>query len=279
MKTLIKIWAVISFAVIIFAAIFIFIFILYKGRNALSLDFLLGKPEGIILGKEGGIFPAIVGSLYTCIISSVISSIFAISSAVYLVFYNKNKYINSCFDIVFQCIAGIPSVVLGLFGYAMLVLYLGLGKSILSMAITQSIMILPFMAIRMKKLLKELDKDIINSSYALGISKSYTIIHIVSKEIGVKALSVIMLANAFAIGAAAPLMFTGAVINAPSASSIFKPSMVLPYHLYILLTQGISQQNAYATAFVLLSIVLLLNFFAVFLRFLRIIILKNRYKI
>ena len=105
---------------------------------------------------------------------------------------------------------------------------------------------------------------------ANNINKSYTIIHIVLKEIGVKALSIIMLANALAIGAAAPLMFTGAVINAPLADSIFKPSMVLPYHLYILLTQGISTENAYATAFVLLSIVLILNFFAVFLRFLKI---------
>lgn len=265
-----RIWSFISFAVIIFITIFIFVFIFYKGRNALSFDFLLGKPEGIILGKEGGIFPAIVGSLYTSMISAIISSMFGISAGIYLVFYNKNKYINSCFDIVFQCIAGIPSVVLGLFGYAMLVLYLGFGKSILSMAITQSIMILPFISIRIKKVLKELNTDIINSSYALGISKSYTIIHIVLKEIGIKALSIVMLASSLAIGAAAPLIFTGAVINAPLTTSIFKPSMVLPYHLYILLTQGISELNAYATAFVLLFIVLILNFFAVFLRFLKI---------
>ena len=270
MKNLIKIWSIISFAVIIFIIAFIFIFIFYKGRNAININFIFGKPEGIILGKEGGIFPAIAGSLYTSMLSSLISSILGISSGIYLVFYNKNKLINSFFDIIFQCIAGIPSVVLGLFGYAMLVLYLGFGKSILSMSITQSIMILPFIAIRIKKVLKELDNDIINSSYALGISKSYTIIHIVLKEIGVKALSIIMLANALAIGAAAPLMFTGAVINAPLADSIFKPSMVLPYHLYILLTQGISTENAYATAFVLLSIVLILNFFAVLLRFLKI---------
>ncbi len=265
-----RIWSFISFAVIIFITVFIFVFIFYKGRNALSFDFLLGKPEGIILGKEGGIFPAIVGSLYTSMISAIISSMFGISAGIYLVFYNKNKYINSCFDIVFRCIAGIPSVVLGLFGYAMLVLYLGFGKSILSMAITQSIMILPFISIRIKKVLKELNTDIINSSYALGINKSYTIIHIVLKEIGIKALSIVMLASSLAIGAAAPLIFTGAVINAPLTTSIFKPSMVLPYHLYILLTQGISELNAYATAFVLLSIVLILNFFAVFLRFLKI---------
>ncbi|WP_295297753.1 PstA family ABC transporter permease [uncultured Brachyspira sp.] len=270
MRNLIRIWSFISFAVIIFITAFIFVFIFYKGRNALSFDFLLGKPEGIILGKEGGIFPAIVGSLYTSMISAIISSMFGISAGIYLVFYNKNKYINSCFDIVFQCIAGIPSVVLGLFGYAMLVLYLGFGKSILSMAITQSIMILPFISIRIKKVLKELNTDIINSSYALGISKSYTIIHIVLKEIGIKALSIVMLASSLAIGAAAPLIFTGAVINAPLTTSIFKPSMVLPYHLYILLTQGISELNAYATAFVLLFIVLILNFFAVFLRFLKI---------
>ena len=257
MKQIIKIWALISFIAVIFTIAFIFAFIFFKGFRSINMSFIFSNPSGIILGKEGGIFPAIVGSIYTSFISCIISSVFGISSAVYLVFYNKNKFINNIFDIIFQCIAGIPSIVLGLFGYSVFVLYMGFGKSILSMSITQSIMILPFISIRVKKALNEIDFNIIYSSYSLGISKSYTVRNIVLKEAGAKIISIITLANSLAIGATAPLIFTGAVINSPVPSSIFKPSMVLPYHLYILLTQGISENNAYATAFILLSIVLI----------------------
>ena len=171
MKYIVKIWAIISFIVIIFTIIFIFAFIFFKGFRSINMNFIFSNPAGIILGKEGGIFPAIIGSVYTSFISCIISSIFGISSAIYLVFYNKNKFINNIFDIIFQCIAGIPSIVLGLFGYSVLVLYMGFGKSILSMSITQSIMILPFISIRVKKALNEFDFNIIYSSYSLGISK------------------------------------------------------------------------------------------------------------
>lgn len=264
MKYAIKIWAIISFIIIIFTIVFILAFIFLKGIHSINIDFIFSNPSGIVLGKEGGIFPAIIGSIYTSFISCIISSIFGISSAIYLVFYNKNRFINNIFDIIFQCIAGIPSIVLGLFGYSVLVLYMGFGKSILSMSITQSIMILPFISIRIKKALNELDFNIIHSSYSLGIGKSYTIRKIVLKEIWTEIISIITLANSLAIGATAPLIFTGAVINSPVASSIFEPSMVLPYHLYILLTQGISEKNAYATAFILLSIVLMLNLISLF---------------
>lgn len=264
MKYTIKIWAIISFIIIIFTISFILTFILLKGFHSINIDFIFSNPSGIVLGKEGGIFPAIVGSIYTSFAACIISSILGISSSIYLVFYNKNKFINNIFDIIFQCIAGIPSIVLGLFGYSVLVLYMGFGKSILSMSITQSIMILPFISIKIKKVLNELDFNIIYSSYSLGIGKSYTIRKIVLKEIWTEIISIITLANSLAIGATAPLIFTGAVINSPVASSIFKPSMVLPYHLYILLTQGISEKNAYATAFILLSIVLILNLVSLF---------------
>ena len=89
---------------------------------------------------------------------------------------------------------------------------------------------------------------------------------IVLKEALPDIISIITLANSLSIGATAPLIFTGAVINSPVPNSIFKPSMVLPYHLYILLTQGISENNAYATAFILLSIVLTLNLISLFLK-------------
>lgn len=272
MKYTIKIWAIISFIIIIFTISFILTFILFKGFHSINIDFIFSNPSGIVLGKEGGIFPAIVGSIYTSFAACIISSILGISSSIYLVFYNKNKFINNIFDIIFQCIAGIPSIVLGLFGYSVLVLYMGFGKSILSMSITQSIMVLPFISIKIKKVLNELDFNIIYSSYSLGIGKSYTIRKIVLKEIWTEIISIITLANSLAIGATAPLIFTGAVINSPVASSIFEPSMVLPYHLYILLTQGISEKNAYATAFILLSIVLILNLVSLFCK------LKNNKK-
>ena len=100
MKYIVKIWAIISFIIIIFAIIFIFAFIFFKGFYSINMNFIFSNPAGIILGKEGGIFPAIIGSIYTSFISCIISSIFGISSAIYLVFYNKNKFINNIFDII-----------------------------------------------------------------------------------------------------------------------------------------------------------------------------------
>ncbi len=119
----------------------------------------------------GGVFPAIVGSLFLMSIACIFASILSIATSIYTVFYCRSKRIEGLIHLIVQSMAGIPSIVLGLFGYTLLVLNLKLGRSLLSGGITLGIMIFPYIEVRVEKTLREVDKAIIASSYALGVSK------------------------------------------------------------------------------------------------------------
>lgn len=267
----IKLWAYISGIFVIFTVIFIFGYIFFKGYKAISFKFLTDVPKGIILGKEGGIAPAIIGSFLSTGLACIFSGIFSLCTSIYLVFYEKNikriQFIHS----VIKCIGGIPSIVTGLFGYTMFTLYLGLGRSVISGALTLAVMIFPVMEIRIEKSLREVNKNIINASYSLGVSKIYTIFKIAVPSAKEYIISAVLLGYSYAIGATAPVMFCMTVINSPVSFDITKPSMTLSYHLYTLLTQGISYEMAYGTAFVLLVVILAVNIFCRF-------IIKNKAK-
>jgi phosphate transport system permease protein len=260
----IKLWSFMSGIIVIFLVLYINVYIFSKGVHGLNYNFLFSKPLGFPLGTEGGIFPAIIGSIYFTGIACCFASTIAISTALYLNFYCKNKYIHGIISIVIQSIAGIPSIVLGLFGYTFLVVYLKLGISLLSGGIILGIMIFPFIEVRIQKALEEIDKDIICASYALGISKSYTFFKLILPMCFSEMISIVALAGGFAMGATAPIMFTGGVVNAPVPNSILSPAMALPYHLYILIGEGISVENAYKTASVLLLFLLILNSISIF---------------
>lgn len=267
----IKLWAYISGIFVIFTVIFIFGYIFFKGYKAISFKFLTDVPKGIILGKEGGIAPAIIGSFLSTGLACIFAGIFSLCTSIYLVFYEKNikriQFIHS----VIKCIGGIPSIVTGLFGYTMFTLYLGLGRSIISGALTLAVMIFPVMEIRIEKSFREVNKNIINASYSLGVSKIYTIFKIAVPSAKEYIISAVLLGYSYAIGATAPVMFCMTVINSPVSFDITKPSMTLSYHLYTLLTQGISYEMAYGTAFVLLAVILAVNIFCRF-------IIKNKAK-
>lgn len=267
----IKLWAYISGIFVIFTVIFIFGYIFFKGYKAISFKFLTDVPKGIILGKEGGIAPAIIGSFLSTGLACIFAGIFSLCTSIYLVFYEKNikriQFIHS----VIKCIGGIPSIVTGLFGYTMFTLYLGLGRSVISGALTLAVMIFPVMEIRTEKSLREVNKNIINASYSLGVSKIYTIFKIAVPSAKEYIISAVLLGYSYAIGATAPVMFCMTVINSPVSFDITKPSMTLSYHLYTLLTQGISYEMAYGTAFVLLVVILAVNIFCRF-------IIKNKAK-
>ena len=256
---LVKYWAILSCTLVVSIILFLFGYIFVKGAGAVTWEFLTASPGGLILGTKGGIFPAIVGSLYYTGIACVFAAILGISAAVYQVFYMKNERLRAAFSLMMQCMAGVPSIVLGLFGYALLVLTLGWGKCVLAGGITQGIMILPFIQVRAEKALREADSDLVRASYALGISRSHTIRKIVLPQVLPQLVSAVILGGCYAMGAAAPLIFTGAVIMAKVPKTLMKPAMALPYHLYMLLTQGTSPENAYGTAFVLMMVVLVTN--------------------
>ncbi|SHI03758.1 phosphate ABC transporter membrane protein 2, PhoT family [Clostridium collagenovorans DSM 3089] len=258
-NSFITLWSFISLVIVISIILFVFSFIFIKGFRVINLNFLTKRPSGFPPGSEGGIYPAIMGTLYLVLISGVVASILAISTSIYCRFYCTSKRYKAIISLCIQCIAGIPSIVLGLFGYSFLVLNLNLGKSLLSAGITLGIMIFPYIEIRIEKLFNEIPKDMIEASYSLGVSKSYTILKIVIPHSFRDIVSSITMACGFAMGATSPIILTGAVLSAPMPKSILSPFMALPSHLYMLLGEGISVENAYGTTLVLLAMVLVLN--------------------
>lgn len=265
MKKFINIWIYLSMIVVIMILTFILIFIAKEGISQINSTFLFDSPKGIPLGSMGGIFPAIIGSLVTTLISSVIAGIMGLCTAIYSVFYVKNKKLNNIICTIVQCISGVPSIVLGLFGYAFLVVTLGFGKSVLSASITLAVMIYPYIEVRIEKSFREFQKEYLLSSYALGVSKEYTIKNLVIKGTKEEIITSITMASGFAMGATAPIMLTGAVVNAHAPKNLLDPFMALPYHLYILMQQGIGIDKAYGTALILIILVLIINFFGAIL--------------
>ena len=256
---LVKIWAV-SACILTFGTIFfLFAYIFINGAGAITWEFLTDVPRGLIIGTEGGILPAIVGSLWYTAIACVFATILGIGTAIFQVFYCRSQRVSGAIALVMQCMAGVPSIVMGLFGYTLLVLTLGWGKCILAGGITQGVMILPFIQVRAEKALREVDPSMVRASYGLGISRAYTIRRIVLPQCLPQLVSGVILGACYAMGAAAPLIFTGAVIISKVPQDVMKPAMALPYHLYMLLTQGTSSENAYGTAFVMMMIVLVTN--------------------
>ncbi|MEG0371044.1 MAG: ABC transporter permease subunit [Clostridium sp.] len=257
----IKIWSLTSGIIVVGVILFIFLYILFKGYNSINFEFIFGNPKGMPLGTEGGIFPAIAGSLYLGIIVAIISSIFSIGTAIYLCFYSKYKKLYDFIIFSIQSISGIPSIVIGLFGYSFLIVKLGMPKSLLVAGITVSIMIVPFITLRVEKIFSEFTDHVFVASLNLGVSKIYTIYKMVIPFCFWRIISVLSLSVSYAIGAAAPIMFTGAVLFAKTPTSIMEPFMALPYHLYGLINEGISIEMAYGTSFVLLIILIISNLF------------------
>ena len=254
-----KLWIIISTIIVVATILFILGYILSRGLGSINLEFIFGNPKGVPLGSEGGILPAIIGSLLLMVLSCAIASVLALATAIYAVFYCESKAVSDVIHLVIQCMAGIPSIILGMFGYTLLVIYLKISRSLLTASITLGIMLFPYIQVRVEKILNEIDPNIINSSYALGVSKYYTIFKLILPICRVDITSTIILAGGFAMGATAPIILTGAVIFAPIPKSIFSPFMALPFHLYILTGEGISQEKAYGTAAVLILILLIIN--------------------
>lgn len=261
-STLFKLWMIFSGIIVFSSIVFIFVYIIKNGIREINLEFIFSNPKGIPLGTEGGIFPAIVGSLLLMLIACIFATVLALSTAVYVVLYCESKRIESIVHIIVQCMAGVPSIVLGLFGYTLLVANLKLGRSLLSGGITLGVMIFPFIEVRAEKILREVSASIINSSYALGVSKAYTFFKLVLPICKGDIISAVTLAGGFAMGAAAPIILTGAVIFAPIPKSLSSPVMALPFHLYILTGEGISLEKAYATALVLIMLLFIINILA-----------------
>lgn len=258
-----KIWAYASFGLVTAIILFLFGYVFYRGAGTISIEFLTESPKGLILGEEGGIFPAIIGSFMFMATAVILGGIPAVATALYLVFFCKNSKIEQMLHAVIQSISGVPSIVLGLFSYSFLVRDLNFGRCIFSAGTALAVMILPFIEVRAEKTFREIPESMIQSSYALGCSRFYTIRQIVLPACRGELVSGIILGGCYAMGATAPMIFTGAVAYASVPDSIFAPAMALPLHLYLLVAQGATSMDmAYGTAFVMMAIILISNMIA-----------------
>ena len=151
--------------------LFLFLYIFWKGKNVMSLSFILDKPAGVPLGTAGGIYPALMGSIYLGALSALMGGIIGIGVAVYLVFYTRKSIFYHVISACITGLSGIPSILFGLVGYTLLIYQFGLGRSLLCSAICVAVMIVPFIAIRAEKILKEKGTEYMKNSLALGMSR------------------------------------------------------------------------------------------------------------
>ena len=243
------------------------IYILIQGAPAISLEFLTGFPRDGM--RAGGIFPAIVGTLYLAVGTAIFSVPLGIAAAIYLAEYASDTPLTRTIRIAIINLAGIPSVVYGLFGLGLFVLFLNFGTSILAASLTLSIMTLPVIISTAEEALRAVPQSFRTVSISLGATRWQTIRRIVLKESLPGILTGVILGLERAVGETAPILFTGAAFFLPRLpNSPFDATMALPYHLFVISTQvpEMPVQIQYGTALVLLVFVLTMNLIATVIR-------------
>jgi phosphate transport system permease protein len=243
------------------------IYILVQGWPAISLEFLTGFPrEGM---RAGGILPAIIGTIYLTIGTAIFSVPLGIAAAIYLSEYASDTPLTRTIRIAIINLAGIPSVVYGLFGLGLFVIFLNFGTSILAASLTLSIMTLPVIISTAEESLRSVPQAFRTVSISLGATRWQTIRRIVVKEALPGILTGVILGLERAAGETAPILFTGAAFFLPQLPhSPFDATMALPYHLFVIATQvpDMPIQIQYGTALVLLVFVLTMNLIATVIR-------------
>lgn len=243
------------------------IYIVIQGAPAVSWEFLTDFPrEGM---RQGGILPAIIGTVYLTIGTAVFSVPLGIAAAIYLAEYAADTPLTRTIRIAIINLAGIPSVVYGLFGLGLFVLFLNFGTSILAASLTLSIMTLPVIISTAEESLRSVPQAFRTVSISLGATRWQTIRRIVLKESLPGILTGVILGLERAAGETAPILFTGAAFFLPRLpQSPFDQTMALPYHLFVISTQvpEMPVQIQYGTALVLLGFVLTMNLIATVIR-------------
>ena len=243
------------------------IYILVKGGSAISLEFLSGFPHDGM--RAGGILPAIIGTLYLTIGTAIFSVPLGIAAAIYLSEYAKDNQATRLIRLAIINLAGIPSVVYGLFGLGLFVLFLNFGTSILAASLTLSIMTLPVIISTSEEALRAVPQSFRTVSISLGATRWQTISRIILKEALPGILTGVILGLERAAGETAPILFTGAAFFLPRLPhSAFDATMAVPYHLFVISTQvpEMPIQIQYGTALVLLVFVLTMNVIATVIR-------------
>jgi phosphate transport system permease protein len=245
----------------------IIVFIIYQGAPALSWEFIFGFPSDGM--RSGGIWPAIVGTFFLTILCTIVVAPLGIGAAVYLSEYAADNRWTQSIRIAIINLAGIPSVVYGLFGLGLFVIFFNFGISILAGSLTLAIMTLPVIITTTEEALRAVPQSFRVVSRSVGATQLQTVRRIVLPQALPGIMTGVILGLERAAGETAPILFTAAVFFLPRLpNSALDPTMALPYHLYVISTQvpGMEPKIQYGTALVLLLFVLGMNLLATIIR-------------
>lgn len=239
----------------------ILVYILINGIAHVNWEYISSAP--LKNGKEGGVFPFISNTLYIILLSLAISTPIGVCAAIYLIEYAKQSRIVRIIRFATETLAGIPSIIYGLFGYIFFVITLNLRWSLIAGALTLSIMVLPTIVRTTEEALKSVPMTYREGSLALGASKLRTIIRVILPSAIPGILAAVILSIGRVVGETAAVYLTaGTALNIVAPKSVMQSGRTLAVHLYLLAKEAISFEKAYAAAAVLIFIVALVNFTA-----------------
>jgi phosphate transport system permease protein len=262
----VAVFTAVAFVVVI-PIIMVILYVFWLGLPALTWTFLTQPPSNGM--TEGGIMPAIVGTLVLTIGTAIVCMPLAIAAAIYLAEYAKDNRLTRMIRLAIVNLAGIPSIVYGLFGLGAFVLFMGFGTSIVAGSLTLGIMTMPVVISTAEEAILSVPQQFRTVSLSLGASRWQTIRHQVLPHAVPGILTGVILGLGRAAGETAPILFTVAAFYLPNLPrSIFDQTMALPYHLYVISTQvpGMPLRLQYGTALVLLLLVLTLTLAASLVR-------------
>jgi phosphate transport system permease protein len=259
-------WILTSITVLIL--IFIVVFILRKGLPVVNLSFLSRNP--VDMGRSGGIFSTIVGTIALTLMAILVATPLGVGTAIFLTEYTFESRLTRIIRFGAECLAGIPSIIFGLFGFILFVTKLKFGWSILSGGLTLAFMTLPTIIRTSEEAIRSVPDSYRQVSFSLGSTKWQTVTRVVLPSALPGIVTGVILSIGRSIGETAAVIFTaGSVLRIPT--SLFSSSRTMSVHFYILAREGISMPHAYGTAAVLVVAILLVNLLTYYLmeRFIR----------
>jgi phosphate transport system permease protein len=236
--------------------VFIIVFVLSKGLPGINWEFLFSAPKD--MGRAGGIFPTLVGTVLLPLMAIAIALPLGVGTAVYLTEYTRETRLTQVLRFGTDCLAGIPSILFGLFGFIFFVVMLKMGWCLLSGGLTLAIMVLPTIIRTSEEAIRAVPNSYREVSFSLGATRWETVLKVVLPNALPGIVTGVMLGIGRSIGETAAVIFTaGSALRMPS--SAFDSVRTMSVHFYILAREGISNEKAYATAAVLIISVLLVN--------------------
>jgi phosphate transport system permease protein len=246
-------FGVLAILVAILAIIFL------KGLPNLSLEFIFSSPMD--MGRQGGVFPTIIGTILLVIFSILLAAPLGLGTAIFLTEYTKESLFTKAIRFGVESLAGIPSIIYGLFGFIFFVVKLHMGWSVLSGVLTMTIMLLPTVIRTSEEAIKAVPRNLRLVSYSLSATKWETVTKVVLPSAIPGILTGIMLSVGRAVGETASVIFTmGTSLRLPS--SIMESGRTMAVHFYILAREGISMEKAYGTALILVVSILVVDVLA-----------------